>query len=126
MNQDFNEAQRLTQGALDPMKQIIAELARNRDVHSRAFLLQDTKREYGKSATNDQKAVCVQSANTILQADPKMMGASNALQMKSEADKYLKGKGKGNAETLVKKSDELVSKQAKSQKEAHSIRPKLR
>lgn len=124
MNQDFNEAQRLTQGTLDPLKQIIAELARNRDVQSREILLQDTKREHENSATNDQKAVCVQSANAILQADPKLMGASNALQMKADADKYLKGKG--SAAALVKKSDDLVSKHAQAQKESQSIRPKLR
>lgn len=124
MNQDFNEAQRLTQGALDPMKQIIAELAKNRDVQSREFLLQDTKREHEQSATNEQKAVCVQSANTILQADPKLMGASNALQMKSDAEQYLKGKGSATA--LIKKSDELVSKHAQSQKESQTISPKLR
>jgi len=124
MNQDFNEAQRLTQGALDPLKKIIAELAKNRDAQSREFLLQDTKKEHEQSATNDQKAVCVQSANTILQADPKQMGASNALQMKSDAEKYLKGKG--CAADLIKKSDELVSKHALAQKESQAINPKLR
>ena len=113
-----------SQNTLDALKGIVMELVQMRDYSALAFLLDENKRDWQRAQTDRERTLVQQSSYLLLRADPQTMGSSNALQMKSDAQNFLKGGSRLKASELIQKSQKsVVSHNTHQTKNGQVFRP---